>query len=359
MKQNNKTKVGVITLHDNINFGNRLQAYALQQVLQNLGADAEEIVPTTKKTEKIWENYSSRFSASMRKREEAFKAFGEKFVKQRIFRFKKPKELKQLNDEYDLFIAGSDQIWNPFFGREFPSMLLEFADFDKSASYAASIAIPMLPIWISWRYKRAFKKIKHLSLRENSGKKIVDRLLRKNVAEVHIDPTLLLSKEEWLKFCENERKPQKPYILTYFLGNKGTHKEQVEKIANLRGGDLEIVDLHDAKGGDTIVASPQQFVALFSDATLVCTDSFHGCVFSTLFEKPFVSFKRKDVLNMSSRTKTFFSKLGIENRDYEKLPKEKLFNMDYRAVAKNLQFEREKGMKYLQMILDERRNENA
>ncbi len=356
-KIKNQLKIGIITLHVNTNYGNRLQAYALQKILKDLDCQVEEIVPITKRIERIEYNDRKHFSNLMKEREEIFKVFTNNFVPFREFRFSKHSEIKALNKEYDLFIAGSDQVWNPFLGREFYSMLLEFADYEKSASYAASISIPMLPIWISWRYKRAFKRIKHLSLRENSGKKLVDRYLRKNSAQVHIDPTMLLTKEQWLDFCKEEKKETEPYVLTYFLGKEGSHKEEVENIVknNDERDKLKIIHLNDATDEKNFIASPQKFVSLFSNASLVCTDSFHACVFSILFEKPFVIFNRKaSLLNMNSRMKTLSENLKIGNRDYKDLDKDKIFDMNYDEINKNLENERKKGIDYLKLLLKER-----
>lgn len=349
--QNNK-KVGIITIHDDNNYGNRLQCWALQFVLKKLGAQAEELRIVTNHADKRNKKWKEKRSKLLKERAKEFDKFTKEKTCFRNILYKNKEELREINSQYDLFIAGSDQIWNPYFITNFYVTFLSFADKQKRASYAASIAVPKLPLRFKGRYKKTLQNFEYLSLREEASKTIVANLLKENHARVNLDPTLLVNKQDWLAFCQKEQENRKPYILTYFLGESKSFQEQVYSIA--KENNLEVINLNDVNDEALFIARPEKFVALFSKANLICTDSFHGCVFSILFEKPFVMFKRKHKLDMSGRFKTLFEKLGVEDRGFENLDKNKMFTLDYAEINKKLENLRKESMRYLQKMINER-----
>ncbi len=354
--QNNK-KVGIITIHDDINYGNRLQCWALQFVLKKLGVQAEELRIVTIHGDKRNKKWKEKRPKLLKERAKQFDKFTEEKTSFKNILYKNKEELCAVNSQYDLFIAGSDQIWNPYFITNFYVTFLNFADKEKRASYAASIAISKLPLRFKGRYKKALQNFEYLSLREEASKTIVDKLLKENVACVNLDPTLLVNKQDWIAFCQKEQENRKPYILTYFLGESKAFQEQVFSIA--KENNMEVINLNDANDKTLFIARPEKFVALFSQANLICTDSFHGCVFSILFEKPFVMFERKHKLDMSSRFKTLFEKLGVEDRRFENLDKNKIFTLDYAEINKKLENLRKESMKYLKKMINERSQNNV
>jgi len=192
-----------------------------------------------------------------------------------------------------------------------------------------------------------------LSVREEAGAKIIKELTGRD-AVVLVDPNLMLTKEQWLLISKTAiHKPNKPYLLTYFLG--GICPENKEKIYSIaRDKNLEVVNLEDLEDEVRYVADPAEFLDYINSSAIVFTDSFHGTVFSILFEKPFVVFDRIDnIQSMSSRIDTLLSKFKLDSRKWENVKNtDDIFNIDFSHVPEILEFERKKAIDYLKNALE-------
>lgn len=348
-------RVGIITIIDNNNLGNRLQNYALEKILENNNIDcitiSNEPFSNTKdkfilriiKNLKFRDTYS-KFEG----RKNSFKEFNNNiiFSKKRITPFSKLKD-------FDYFISGSDQVWNPTFGRLREVDLLEFTEPKKRISFAASFGISSLPEQYNEKLKNALKDYKAISVREDAGKKIIEDVVGKKDVQVLVDPTMLLTAEEWDKVAKKpEQLKTDKYILNYFLGELSEkRKAEIDRIA--KENDCEVINILD-KNSPFYCTGPSEFLYLEKHAFLVCTDSFHSSVFAILYNRPFIVFGREDnTISMNSRIETLINKFNLKNREYngQEITKENL-NHDYTEAYEILNEERKKSMTFLINALD-------
>lgn len=376
-------KVGVLTINDYTNFGNRLQNYATQEVIKDLGFDVETIINNTMhlRTKKKYsyiqrikniienESYSDIFrkmklrtyskinTAEIIKankiKKEKFLSHTKKYIKESDFVISDENIPHDKLLSYDYFIVGSDQVWNPLFERFSHIDFLTFAPNHKRIAYAPSFGISKIPDEFSQRISEWLLGIKSLSIREDAGQKIINELTSRN-AEILIDPTLMLTKEQWLSTAkESKHKPAHNYILTFFLGGYTSKmRKYIQKIA--KQNDLEIVNLLDIYDLERYTIDPSEFIDYISSATLIFTDSFHGSVFSILFEKPFIVTDRLGTANsMNSRIDTLLKKFKLESRYLRNFNDSNyLFNIDFSHVPEILEFERGKTINYLYKSLN-------
>lgn len=354
-------KIGIITIIDNDNYGNRLQNYAMQEVLKKYDFDI-----TTLKNEK-------RFNKKRSLKELIVKFIGYqkgklkslfKDNKKRVNNFREFNKnikfssklytaySKNLKKEYDLFLTGSDQVWKPTYDRMSYMDLLCFADSKQKIAYAPSFGISTIDQKYHKFLRESLEDFKYLSVREQRGAEIIKEITGKD-AQVVLDPTLLIEKEEWRKV---ERKPEiipeRNYILTYFLGNNEV-KKKIEKIA--QDNNLDIINIMD-KENKYYECGPSEFIYLFDNASLIFTDSFHACGFSILFEKPFFVLNRVEngMNNMNSRLDTILKTFKMEYRkldDFDKI--NNWLESDYKEVKNILIDERKKSHKFLKEALNQ------
>ena len=302
-------KIGIVTLNGYKNFGNRLQNYALVTFIQKQGVIAENIWDV-KFTKRIKNKIKSIIPIKRFERFSNFYKFNKKINTKYV------KKFEEIKEKYDKFIVGSDQTWNPFFGAK-NHLFLEFAEDKKKNSYSASIGTETIPKELEEKYIKYLKKFNMISVREDAGKELVDALTKRDDVQVLIDPTMLLTKDDWDKVAKKPKiKVPEKYILNYFLGNiSNERKEEIKRIANKYN--CEVINLLD-KNDPYYTSGPSEFLYLEKNAFLICTDSFHSSVFAILYNRPFVIFNRdeENMDNMNSRIDTLISKFKLENRNY-------------------------------------------
>lgn len=369
-----KNRIALLTWYSNGNYGTILQAYALKVVLDKIGNC--DIIKFKKQRYK----YSIEDLADSRKRRMLIERFYEKiyariFIKKYMIpEIEKSKKMKdfiahvlnvqgddieneQIKElQYDYFVCGSDQIWNPYHFD--PIYFLYFVSQGKKIAYAPSFGVSSLGEFP--REKRLIQKyIKEfdaISVREESGKEIVKELIGKEV-QVCLDPTLLIKCDEWEGFASSSDYvfPDK-YIYCLFLGDYCKHIEKVKEISDT----LKLpIYLHCYNRKDYFYngnsfksMSPIDFVAAIKNASFVCTDSFHATVFSIVFHKAFISYKRfadnkkesqnsriENLLKITSLTK----RLEMESNDLKEL-----CIIDYVSVDLKLDFQRDTSINYLE-----------
>ena len=361
-------KIGIVTIPDITNYGNRLQNYAVSHVLQEkYGCN---VVSLASYKEKPFENGNyilwaknliarqlcafpalaeKRFGCSMT-RWANFYNWSNRYIPTK--RFYNRKSLPDtLNDQYDLFFAGSDQIWNYRFpGTKYDDYFLKFAEDRKKAAISGSFGVEEIPD--EWRqtYIDGLAGFSHISVREEAGAKIVRDLIGREVP-VLVDPVMLLSQEEWRKVSRKPRvDTKKPYILKYYLGDEA-EEEKIDHWAKANG--YAVYELLNKNIPELYSAGPGEFLSLIANAALVASDSFHCIAFSIIFRKPFVVYARRGSGNyMTSRLDTLLGKFGFEDRWKHLLSPDEYLTCDYTQVDEIMAKEQTKALTYLQTVLN-------
>lgn len=368
-------KVGIITMHKVINFGSALQAYALQRKITDLGCDAELIdykYPNEIHLEKVnalrhfikylvhYVNCAVVGFPNIRQKKRYKMVWKNSFhLSKRLFNSES--ELKENCPEYDIYMTGSDQVWNSRFTKHDSSFLLEFVpDRKKKCAYSSSFAYDDIPDQYIPLFERNLPRYANISVREESGIKLAKDITGRDVPVV-CDPTLLLTKNEWIYFSMGAKKyTKKPYILAYLLAYSFNPFPEVDYIVQeiQRQTGYKVIYLDAGKRdyfkpNSKVVkdAGPKEFVDLFLNAEFIITTSFHGTVFSINFNKPFYSIIKNG--NPDSRITSILKLTGLQSRGVS--ADEKNVNcqsFDYKEPSLKLEQYRNSSLQYLQSCLE-------
>lgn len=342
-------KVGIVTIYDYFNHGNRLQNFALEQALKTLGHEPQSLVITSKKlyVPLLAVAKCVFFIPTMRRMANS-KKFTKQNMNSKCLDFCSHKKLQELSKDFDKFVLGSDQVFNPAYMADDYVSFLKFSQKEKNLSFAASFGIEKLQDKHILRFKKGLSNFSEMSVREQEGANIIKNLIDKD-AEVVVDPTMLLTKEEWEKEIAKAKieLPKEKYLLTYFLGTNKTYKKQAKEIAKKYG--LKVLSIN-AIMDKYHTADPMQFMKLLQNAELVCTNSFHGHALSIVMEKPFVSFGAFS--STKSRIRNLLSKFDLQDRDVAKVKENELFELDYSFARQKMAEERGKGLSFLKRAIE-------
>ena len=359
-------KLGIVTIMDYGNYGNRLQNYAVSHVLRKkFNCNAVSLAAYK---EKAFYNghYVSWVKDQIAQISCVFpalaeKRFGPNITRSTNFRswsrrhiptrnFYDCKALPEsLNGEYDMFFAGSDQIWNYRFpGTKYDDYFLKFAEERKKAAVSGSFGVESIPDEWKQTYIDSLSSFAHLSVREEAGQRIIKDLLGRDVP-VLIDPTMALTREEWKAVARKPRvDTSKPYVLKYYLGDDD---DTIDRWAAENG--YAVYPLLDPSRPELYSAGPGEFISLIENAALVCSDSFHCCVFSILFQRPFAVYARRGTGNyMTSRLDTLLGTFGLEDHWVHKLAPEEYLNCDFTHTGPILERERARFFDYIRTVLE-------
>lgn len=369
-------KVLIVTLCDYFNYGNRVQNYALEQLVKELSCEVSSgLMVSSKETDMScskteWKRWMKkvmplpvyrifkqmkevRQPVLHRKRRAAFRAFSNQYLHMvpPIYVKKDMDVGQRISSDYDYYIAGSDQVWHPKFGgRDY--YFLTFAPSEKRIAFAASFGVEDLPLDQKKRYARLLKEFKYISVRENSGAVIVKELTGRD-ADVVLDPTLLLPREEWDKLVKQPHVllPEH-YILSFFLGEEP--ETAVESFA--AGKNLPVIHMNREEYPELYVLDPAEFLYVVKHADYVLTDSFHGTVFSIKFEREFYVFHRKQqgMENMFTRISYLLERFELEGREQERgsvCETDPVSTEHWMKIREELEAEREKTMKKMREVM--------
>lgn len=355
-------KIAIVTLNGYVNYGNRVQNYALETILNKINQDVETIL-LEEKTKKLTFRQSlfrikqkitkNKWREASEKRQTIFKQFSKEYLNETNKKYDVNKDLSHLNIEYNKFIVGSDQVWNPSMNFHSPAYFLQFADESKRISYSASFGVSTFEQEIVEKYKNWLDEIPNISVREEDGARIVKEMTNKKVP-VLVDPTMLLSKDEWLELAKpGKSKPSNKYLLTYFLGaTPDEYQSQVQAIA--KENSLEIINIGDQEDPRYYETGPSEFIDYINDAEIFCTDSFHGVIFSILLEKPFIVYERKGSTDMYSRIRTIIDNFGLQSREYKNIQSiDNILDIDYSGSYHIIEKEKEKSLTFLKKALSQ------
>lgn len=377
-------KVGMLSFHDSLSYGATLQCFALQKAIKKMGYEAEFIDFQRKKTAEFKANSNNANNSSIKTKvkntlvkasnvfQNIMQGNNNKLVDEKFKTFKKEniaignKEFTSIEDvcnynfDYDTFVTGSDQIWNP--NSSFLKIYgLEFVPDEKNTiSYAASMGMGTIPENKKEIMYNSVHKIRHISCREKEGSESLSKLLKRNVETV-IDPTFLLTKNEWEEYLSDKKLPSK-YVLCFFLGSLDFPRKVAEKIAKENGCELIVIpgspkDIF-SKGTKVKGCGPKEFLSLFKNAEFICTDSFHGTAFSINFNKPFYAFCKRDFKEKTStitRLINLLDILGLSDRMIysEDLEDYSLKPIDYEVANEKLKIERDRSLEFLKESLED------
>ncbi len=337
-------KVGIVSCYFKHNYGSMLQAYATQKVLDNMEIPNETInidenidfangkkkyymsqitnIPFIKSKLgmvklKLDKKINKNLGNNIQIRDNKYKEFEKNFKLTKPY--KTYKELSAQCANYSDVIVGSDQLWLPVNVVADYYTLNWVPDNVNKVSYATSFGVSTVPDKYKNDYKKFLNRINCLSTREEAGIKLVEQL-SDNKATLVCDPTLLLNKEEWMDIQKEEPIIKEKYILCYFLGKNIEHRKFAERLKEKTG--CKIVSLNHAdeyvKYSDKFCdyapydIGPAEWINLIRNAEYVCTDSFHGTVFSLINNTKFFTFERYSNKNSKVSTNSrIYSLLGI------------------------------------------------
>ena len=315
-----KKKIGIITIHSDLNYGAALQAYALNQYLRNKGYDSQIInyikIPNHPRQYPFPKNIAywlMNLPRYCRYRQ---------FLKQSVTK-KKWHSVEELingfNEPFDVLISGSDQVWNPTCGglvdKLNPCYYLAFASSKKykKVAYASSIGSYRFNTKEQVYVKKWLEDYHHLSTRETTGSEHLKEILDKEI-KVVLDPTLLLNIGQWRKASRTVA-IKKEYVLVYYIDEIAECVEYARKVADKHGWQVVMMSNTSSRfpGIDQNIpfCGPAQFLWLFEHASYVVTNSFHGTAFSVNFNRPFISVIKR---NSPQRAQTLLQNVGLSER---------------------------------------------
>lgn len=375
-----QNKVAILTLTDYNNFGNRLQNYATEKTIEDLGYEVDtipiELTPLKKNPKNFLKKINIKqyyiyiyrikliilkqiFKTKFRKKRKIFQEFTQNFMNSTSDRIIDEYKGNLLQEKYDFFVVGSDQVWNPNYIGEKTIYFLDFVNKEKRIAYAASFGINKLPIKYKKIYSGYIKEIKNISIREKSGAEIIKEITGEDV-DILLDPTMVVNKKHWELISDKSKiNCEEKYIFVYFLGAiQRKNQKHIKQIAAKYN--LSIIDVMNPANEKYFMIGPLEFLKLIRNAELVYTDSFHGAVFSIIFEKAFIVAERVLLGDaMSTRTDTLLQKFALSDRKYhDKLREDELFQVDYNEVRKILDSEKTKNIMFLKKSLILRNGEN-
>ncbi|MGM9616332.1 polysaccharide pyruvyl transferase family protein [Butyricicoccus sp.] len=343
---NSSVRIGIVsTFYHNYNYGGKLQCYAMVQAIRRAGYEAEQLSyhqssAVRKKTavqklqhavgsmdyrhavlQKLAGKCMRKARTGIMQRKAAFDRFDREIP--HTASVYSDASIGQTLEQFDAFVCGSDQIWNPMLLKK--GYFLDFVPKDRyTFSYAASVAAGGLSEEWQTFFREKLQSFDAISVRESNSRDQLQRLMQREIA-LTVDPTLLLTAAEWDELA-GERVIQQPYIFCYFLGYSSGMRRAAQRFA--KAHQLKIITLphllgtagrfypQDTGFGDEqrYDISPGEFLAFIRDAEYVMTDSFHAAVMSILFRKQFVVFDRTGHAGMGNRIDELLGMFCLNNQ---------------------------------------------
>lgn len=326
----NNVRIAILTLYyKNYNYGGQLQAYALQKTISNLGYECKQICFRRKRKEVLLRKLRALLrSSTIEKRKFLrrllhFKMGEKKFDYKTINSFEKwmnsiphteivdSHSIKTLNKQFDIFVVGSDQVWNTEFVPY--AFFLDFVDKEKKKiAYAASIRMQHYEKKEGRKIKKYLNDFDYISVRERKAIDILREIGINKPIDINIDPTMLLTREQWDEIAIKPRIKGK-YIFTYMISDH-FQKEQINCFA--KEHDCKVVSVSNSKETESIEDEtygngPGEFVGLIKYADYVFVESFHGTAFSIIYGKKFLVYGE---LEKDDRKKTILEATGLLSR---------------------------------------------
>lgn len=320
-------KIGIVTIYDKNNIGNRLQNYAVQEIFRSIGCSVSTIVVLSRYKRlkrKLYMSFNKlNLNVSLRHRaarQLKIARFNKNFI-DTIF-VNGFSAISNIESRFDYFVVGSDQVWNSlwYFSNEHKIFLLDFTSPKKRIALSASFGIDYIPD--KWKdiFRFQLLKFKTISVREYIGKRIIRELINRDV-DVLIDPVLFFDTTFWRNISTlptNIKIKSKKYLFCYYLESQGIEDPDITSYANRHN--LEIISIR-SDIDRAYCISPTDLLWLIDNAELVCTDSYHAYIFSFLFGRPAVYIDNTSI-DMSSRVNSFIKKMEIHKNNIEDMDRD-------------------------------------
>ena len=381
-------KIAIVSCYNQHNYGSMLQAYATQWALDRLGYENETInISGLKKEIKkskffyfikasltsdillskmgmlkntlIKRVFHNEYTEKSRIRSQKFDEFSQKYFRL-SFQYNSKAELGGECKKYSTVLVGSDQLWLPANIAADYYTLSFVPNYVNTIAYATSFGQDELPNALQKKAEIFLTKIRHISVREESGQKLIKKLTGRNIPVV-CDPTLLFTGDEWMSIQKQQKIISQPYIFCYFLGHNSLHRDFAKRLRNITGCKIvalthldEFVKIdEDYADENPYNIDPSDFLNLIRNAAYVCTDSFHCSAFSLLYRRIFFTFRRysrKTKLSTNGRLDMLFKMTGIKDRIFqgnEDVLKCLNMKIDYDMVHQKLKKFRKDSFDYL------------
>ena len=362
-------KIKIITCHDVYNVGASLQAYALSKYLRQQGHDVKNIdykpvylqhyrlsgvsnplydKPILREVYQILK-FPGRVKERFGKRKKAFDDFSNNYLSVTDKRYTTIEELQLEIPEADLYIAGSDQIWNPLFcnGKD-PAFFLQFApENSRKISYAASFAVDSLSEEDKKRMKSWLCCFDAISVREKSGVTLLHEMGLEGVQVC--DPVFLIQRSAWEMFAIDSA--YTPYLMVYDFDNNSIVQQTAKKIAEKRK--LKIVSVFPWKEADYVCENigPREFLGLVCNADVIISNSFHATAFSLIFHKEFYVVNRKEKIN--TRMRDLLDDFGLEDHLVSSMAEvEKARDAEWNQIDERIMYMSESSKSFLKKEMD-------
>lgn len=376
-----KKRIGIVTYFYFYNYGTMLQALATQLLFERFDNIEAEVIDYRfgKKTIisfwkllrirlcrllvyiKEWRRVlaTQRYAKDKQNRNVYFDQFASKNIKTSNLIYYYDFEIINNPPSYDVYLTGSDQTWSPKIGFS-PILFLKFAPPKAiKAAYAPSLGVQSFTQEQSAYIRKELQKYDYLSCRESKGSELLETISGKPVETV-LDPTLMVKRSDWLQYATTPQIKGK-YILCYFLGERDYYRHYVSQLSKQTRLPVYYIPVNwkDFKKRNMLLwdVGPSEFLGLIANAEYVCTDSFHGTVFSVNFHREvrvFVKHAGNEGGGDNSRIYDILTRLGIENQlitEYKKGSEIKDSRINYSRVDDLLSAERRKSMKYVDTIV--------
>lgn len=348
-------KIGIVTFPRAINYGTSLQAVALRTVLLHGGNDVAFCEHKCEQIDSANALFDLKQLANIKysiahlcnlpmavERKQAFVDFWNKY-----FKFSRD----PLNS-YDVIVAGSDQVWNYNLTDH---DLFYYLDFDKKGTrkvaYAASFGLSSVPVEQYNTLRPLLEDFDYLSVRENTAAKIVNDICGRNIAQIVLDPTLLLSKEQW-KEMSDPMIHGSGYIFVYTVFNSDALWDFAEQLSQKTGLPIKTISysrFHKRNAEYSFTAGPAQWLSYMLGADYVVTNSFHGMAFSVNFQKQFFYELPPASSGVSSRLADMAEKYGLQGREIGRAVVDAA--VDWQSVARKLDEDRRSSMTFIQNFI--------
>lgn len=356
-------KIGILTFYVADNYGALLQAFASKYYLQSLGHEVY-IIDHLKRKKFFIQYFLKGLPLIANIKYGILQLLKSPFIKYRYVIFTQfiNKYLVpftgvwETNDnDFNCFIVGSDQIWNPIYTNKYiPIFFCQFpgAENKKCIAYSASMGINYIPQELHYELNKYLKNFSAISVREESTQRLIEPLVNIPV-EVTIDPTFLLTKEQWLKLLPGTKKyDQGQYIVVFEVRHSNLTNELAKLISRKYNYQiLTIPSSINLKNKQTYKAlDPSNFINTIANAKFVITTSFHGTAFSLICRVPFYSIETQ---TKDNRIKDLLFSCGADNRIINKIPKEISNQLDWDTISHKLDIYINKSKSYLKRSLQD------
>lgn len=362
-------KVGIYTFHKETNYGAVLQAYATQYIIRSFGVETEIVNYYPREKEKrnsyigkndslksIIKNIYAVVNPMMWTKSKRFSEFHEMMSLSR--RYETIDEIYQNPPVYDVHLVGSDQVWN--LERGFSKRAFFFLDFlkrdEKRISYASSFGNADISSSTYPRLKDLLSKFSAISVREDSGVKLIEKATGLHAEHV-LDPTLLLTRAQWQELSSDNPVVSGDYILYYGFDKDDTCRQMINMLCTTLRMPIIAVSVSPTipYKVDKLIqsAGPKEFVNLFLNANYVITSSFHGVAFALNFQKDFVVMKHGTRM---SRMESLLDMVSLKNRIVSSVPEmetllENEIHVDYSVSYEGLERNRRFSIDWLKTSL--------